>query len=224
VRAAGVGTPREKAWTLSGGIRRPWFGLGERGLFMVAHVKGIVLKTRLDYVEKTFGERACSRVIASLSPEGRAALEHGVLISSWYPVSLSVEMLLAIDRLFGKDDLELIRTMGNHSARIGLSSVYESFGKKRNAHFANRMTPVMWKQYYDAGEMQVEAVGEGKAIVRIRDFPEPHRALCMGTLGWLEAANKIWGVQGAQVKETKCRTLGESYCEFVVEKKGRKAS
>ncbi len=190
---------------------------------MTAHVKGVVLKTRMDYVQKFFGPAGYSRLIASLSPEARAALEHGVLISSWYPVSLSVEMLLAIDELFGKGDLDLCRVMGNHSARIGLSSVYESFGKERDAHFANRMTPVMWKQYYDAGEMQTETTGEGKAIVRLRDFPEPHRALCMGTLGWLETANEIWGVRGARVKETKCRTLGDSYCEFLIERASQKA-
>jgi len=191
---------------------------------MPAHVKGVVLKARLDYVEKYFGEAGCSRLIASLSPEGRAALEHGVLTSSWYLVSLSVEMLVAIDRLFGKGDLDLCRVMGNHSARVGLSSVYESFGKQRDAHFANRMTPIMWKQYYDAGEMQAENVGEGKAFIRIRDFPESHRALCLGILGWLETANEIWGVQGAQVKEAKCRALGDPLCEFIVEKKARKAS
>jgi len=191
---------------------------------MTAHAKGAVLKARLDYVEKFFGEAGCSRLFASLSPDARAAIEHGVLISSWYPVSLYVEMLIAIDRLFGKGDLELCRVMGNYSARVGLSSVYESFGKQRDAHFANRMTPILWKQYYDTGEMQAEAVGEGKAIVRVRDFPEPHRALCLGTLGWLQAANEIWGVQGAQVTEEKCMALGDPHCEFIVTRKGRKAS
>jgi hypothetical protein len=191
---------------------------------MAAHVKGVVLKARMDYVEKTFGEAGCSRLMASLSPEARAMLEGGVLISSWYPVSLSVEMLLAIDAIFGKGDLDLCRLMGNHSARVGLSSVHASFGRQRDAHFANRMTPVMWKQYYDAGEMQAETPRGGRGIIRLHDFPEPHRALCLGTLGWLETANEIWGVRGARVKETKCRTLGDPWCEYVVERTDQQAS
>jgi predicted hydrocarbon binding protein len=182
---------------------------------MAVRVKGLVLKTRIDYVRKTYGDEAWGKLVASLSPQARAAVRGDVLVSTWYPLSVSVEMLVAIDQMFGAGDLALCREMGRHSARIALSSVYKSFSIEKDMHFVNRMTPLIWNQYYDSGEMTIETT-KGRACIRIRGFAEPHPALCLGILGWLEGANEAWGVEDVKVEETTCSTRGQGCCTFVV--------
>jgi predicted hydrocarbon binding protein len=182
---------------------------------MPVRVKGLILKTRIDYVKKTYGEEEWERLLASLSPEASAALSGDVLVSSWYPLSMSVEMLVAIDQMFGKGDLAVCREMGRYSARIALSSVYKSFARENDMHFVNRMTPLIWRQYYDSGEMTTETT-KGQACIRIHGFAEPHPALCMGVLGWLEGANEAWGVEDVKVEETTCSARGQECCTFIV--------
>jgi hypothetical protein len=183
---------------------------------MTVHVKGLVLKSRIDYVREFFGHDAWDRVLAVLPPGTRAALQDGVLASSWYPIPLYVEMLSAIDLTFGKGDLALCRDMGRYSARSALSGVYQCSNRGKDVGFANRTAPMIWKQYYDSGKMTTESGGRGRAIVRVRGFAEPHAALCLGTLGWLEGANRVWGIEGVKVEEVTCQARGQECCSFIV--------
>lgn len=183
---------------------------------MAVHVKGLVLKSRVEYVQKSFGDGGWDRVMAALAPEARAALKDGVLVSSWYPISVYVKMLCSIDQTFGKGDLALCREMGRYAAQVALSGVHKSFYREKDVQFVNRMTPVIWKQYYDSGEMTTESAGRGRAIIRIRGFAEPHPALCQATLGWLEGANKTWGIEGVKVEEITCQADGQECCTFTV--------
>jgi hypothetical protein len=183
---------------------------------MAVHVKGLVLKSRIDYLRKFFGRDSWDRVLAVLSPGTRAALQDGVLASSWYPISAYVEMLSTIDLMFGKGDLALCRDMGRYSAQSALSGVYQSCNRGKDVSFVNRTAPMIWKQYYDSGEMTTESEGRGRAIVRVRGFAKPHAALCLGTLGWLEGANKIWGIRDVKVEEVSCQARGQECCAFMV--------
>jgi len=189
---------------------------------MGAHVKGVVLKARLNFLAKFHGEEAYDRLLESLKPETRAVLRDGVLISSWYPVEVSVEMMQTMDRLFGKGDLALCREMGRYSAQVSLKGVYRGYARENDFNFVNRMTPKMWQQYYDSGRMETETLGKGRAVTRITDFAEPNRVLCLGTLGWLEAANEVWGAQNVTVEETKCRLRGDNCCEYMISKKAKR--
>jgi hypothetical protein len=77
------------------------------------------------------------------------------------------------------------------------------------------MSPLLWGQYYDSGRVEAESLGPNSALCRLVDFEEPHRAVCLGVVGWGEAAIEIWGGQDARVEETKCRVRGDDRCEFV---------
>lgn len=183
---------------------------------MSAHVKGVVLKARVDYLTKFHGEEAFERLLESLKPETRALLEGGVLSSSWYPVQASVEMLETMDRLYGKGDLALCREMGRFSARAALGGVYRGYVRQKDFAFVNRMTPKIYRQYYDSGRMVTEVLGKGRAATRVLEFEAPHRVICLGLLGWIEAANGVWGADGVSVEETKCRLLGHDCCEYII--------
>jgi predicted hydrocarbon binding protein len=183
---------------------------------VAVHVKGVVLKSRIPYVEKFHGKDAVGRVLEALSPEARAMVGGEILVSSWYPLQATIETLVTIDRLFGKGDLELCREMGRYTARVALEGgVQQSFVREHDPAFVIKMAPVIWQQYYDSGEIKVEQTGEESAISRLMGFEEPHRALCLSVLGWMEEAIEIWGGTEIHVVETKCQTRGDSCCEFV---------
>jgi hypothetical protein len=182
---------------------------------MGVHVKGLVLRARMDYVEKRFGEAALSRVIAEVPPESRAALRADILVSSWYPLSTLLDMAVTLDRLYGKGDLELSREMGRNAAQVALQGVHRNFAKEHDPGFVIRMLPLLWGQYYDSGRLETESTGPESSMSRIFDMEELHRVICLGMIGWTEAALEIWGGQDRQVKETKCRVWGDDFCEFI---------
>jgi hypothetical protein len=181
---------------------------------MAVHIKGLVLKARADYIQKRFGEDGWARLLAELSPESRAALADGILISSWYPVAISIEMVCVADRMFAKGDLALAREMGRHAAQVSLQGVHQSFARENDPNFVLRMAPLLWSQFYDSGQMEAMATGRESAVSRVLDFAEPHAVICLGLVGWIESAIEIWGGVDVKVVETKCRVHGAAHCEI----------
>ncbi len=183
---------------------------------MAVHVKGLVLRARMDYIEKHFGEEALARVIEQLPPESRAVLDREIMVSSWYPLAALTDMAVALDRLHGRGDLATCREMGRNAAQMALQGVHRSFAKENDPAFVLRMAPLLWGQYYDSGRSEVESTGKNSAVTRIFEFEEPHRAICLGVVGWMEAAIQIWGGLLSHVEETRCRVRGDECCEFMI--------
>ena len=181
---------------------------------MPVHIKGLVLKARVDYLQKAQGESSWERLLAELSPETRSALSDGVLISSWYPLAVSTELMSVADRMFARGDLGLAREMGRHSAKVALQGVHQSFARENDPSFVLRMAPLLWSQYYDSGQLEAIQTGRASAVTRVLDFEEPHVAICLGLVGWIEAAIEIWGGVDVMVDERKCRTRGAAHCEI----------
>ncbi|MDP3938746.1 MAG: hypothetical protein Q8R92_11520, partial [Deltaproteobacteria bacterium] len=126
-----------------------------------AHIKGLVLKSRLDYVKQFYGEKGLQLLIESLPPEGQDAIRDGVLVSTWYPLDKAIEILVAIDEIFGKGDFELMRKIGGFTARVALAGgVQQSFGKQNDPGFVLKMAPILFQQYYDSGRIEIESKGE----------------------------------------------------------------
>lgn len=183
---------------------------------MAAHIKGLVLKSRLDYVKQFYGEKGLTLMLEALPPGSREVIRDGVLVSSWYPLDQAIEILVAIDEIFGKGDFELTRKIGAFTARAALAGgVQQSFVKEHDPAFVLKMSPVLWQQYYDTGRIEIESQGEESAITRIHDFERPHPVICSGLLGWIEEAIEIWGGTQVRVSEEKCRCKGDPYCEIL---------
>lgn len=184
---------------------------------MAAHVKGIMLKARFEYVRQFFGEKGEAALLESLSPEARAMVGDGILVSTWYPIDQAIEILVRIDETLGKGDFALSRKMGAHTARTALAGgVQQSFAKEHDPGFVLKMVPLIWQQYYDTGRIEAEILTDESAVSRTLDFEAPHQIICKGIQGWIEAAVEIWGGKDVRVDETKCRTRGDNVCEFAI--------
>jgi predicted hydrocarbon binding protein len=191
---------------------------------MAVHVKGLVLKSFLDYVLESQGKAGQARLLEALSPEVRAMVSGDVLFSSWYPLRAAIEGFVAVDRLFGKGDLDLCREIGRYTARAALKSgVQQSFAREFDPEFAIKMGPVIWPQYYDSGRVEVESISPTTAITRIVDFAEPNRAICVSVQGWTEEATRIWGGVQVKLRETRCVAQGDPLCEFILKWKDPRA-
>lgn len=182
---------------------------------MAVHVKGLVLRARKEYIEKQFGAETFERIIEAASPEARAVLREEIMISSWYPLLALIEMAAGLDRLHGHGDMATSRAMGRTAALTALQGVHQSFAREHDPGFVIRMSPLLWGQYYDSGRAEAESAGPESALVRILDFQDPHRAICLGVIGWGEAAIEVWGGVDARIEERKCRVWGDDCCEFV---------
>ena len=178
----------------------------------MANVKGSALASRILWVRLNQGEQGIERLKGNVSAELGEVLEHGAVMSKWYPFEVFVEINEAIDRTFGKGDLALIKDLGRHGADANLTTIYRLFYKVGTVKWILARATRLWGMHYDSGNLIIEAL-PGKAVeARIVGFASPHRAHCLSVQGWAERSVELSGGRDVILEELSCRARGDDEC------------
>lgn len=191
----------------------------------MAQVQAYALRGLLKYIKEKAGEEVRKKIIDSLT-EDRDIYSKSIS-SGWYPYSAFVRLIEAIDRELGNGDLSLCKEMGKWAVErdisgIGMYNIYTQDDFKTTMVFKTAPN-VMWKGYYSEGKMETtqlpETMGEPNSLIlKVIDFPEMKKAHCSLLEGWVGGAYTVVSGKNATVRQTKCITRGDEYCEFVFEK------
>ncbi len=176
----------------------------------------------LKYIKEKAGEEARKKIIDSLTQD--RDIYSKPITTGLYSYSAYVRLIEAIDRELGKGDLSLCKEMGKWAAQrdisgSGMYKVYTDAAFKSTIVFKTAPN-VMWTGYYDEGKMETAVLPETmeephSLVLRVTDFPEMKRAHCLLLEGWVEGAFVIITGKDATVRQTKCITRGDDYCEFI---------
>lgn len=180
-------------------------------------VKGSVLLSRLAFLRKELGDPGVARVLARLANEQRAILEGLMLPHQWYPFEINVELDLAIACEMQQGE-EIFRVLGAASATDNLSSPsQQQYVTGADPHALLKHTTAIYSVYYDTGYRRYEKVSRSKAILRTFSSLSFSPEDCLTVVGWHERAIEMCGGGDARVLESKCRTRGDSICEYICE-------
>jgi hypothetical protein len=182
----------------------------------MVRIKGLAVRARLDYVEAQFGPQGKSRVVNALTPAHRELLRDGVLVSGWYPLALSDDILGCAERLLGASDGSLCREIGKASARKGLTGARSAFAAKPSpgeiAAKMARSTELLWQSYYDTGSMCTRTVDEHEIESELIGIDVDSRWMCQVLTGYIGAHIEVLGGSNVTVDHAQCRSTGAKRC------------
>jgi hypothetical protein len=178
------------------------------------NVKGSALASRLLWVRLNQGESGIQRLGAATSPALAEVVTGGAVMARWYDFDLFVGLNLAIDRVFGKGDLALIKQLGRHGADANLRTIYRLFYKVGTVKWIMARAARLWGMHYDAGRLLVTQAPGKEVELRIDGFPTPHRAHCLSVQGWAERSVELSGGRDVALDELSCRAAGGDQCRF----------
>lgn len=176
--------------------------------------KGIAVNTRLSWAEEHHGREGVERLLATLTADQRAVLEARVLPHAWVPMNLFVALNVNADRLFGKGDLALCKTLGAWAAEKNLPKIFRMFYRLGTPMFVFEKAAKLWSQHYDTGQLVPNSPAANEIRLVLRDFDDPHRAHCLSVLGWAARSIEMSGGKNVVADETRCRTTGSLVCEL----------
>jgi hypothetical protein len=183
----------------------------------MSDVKGAAITARVRYVREHFGEEGYQKLLAALSPEHRERLGGRILPHEWVPFDIFAALAVAIDRLFGKGDLQLCFEMGRYAAEVNLPSLYRIFYRFGSPMFIFRKAARLWEVHYTSGKLIPIEDRPGAIHLEIEAFDTPHRAHCMSVLGWGAKSIELSGGTVKRAEETRCRTRGDEVCSLALE-------
>lgn len=178
-------------------------------------VKGTAIAGRRQYLLRYHGPEKLRAVLAQLKDrEVAQRLETGVLKSAWYPFDLYIELSEIIDRVVGRGDGSLYRSISAQTAEDDMSTVYKVFFKFLQPMYVFGKATQLWNAYYSSGSFQVNPLGPGKVEFEVADFEAPNWAHCESVIGWVERTVQLTGVKGVHSEHLECRARGASRCRM----------
>ena len=142
----------------------------------------------------------------------------GIVASSWYSAELVHALLDEITRgMTPEARLDLAQRASAAIMDVTLHGVFKTMFQmmatpSRYAKFA----PMLWRAYYDSGELSVEMEAPNRSICTVRQWKTHHPFIC--ELNW-GAAKAIYGsMRCKEVKSVRltCVDQGAEECRFIV--------
>jgi hypothetical protein len=177
----------------------------------VANVKGSALATRVTWVSLNHGQAGLERLCAQVSPELAEAVRAGIAVARWYPFEQFVELVRAIDRLFGKGDGTLTHELGRYGADAALTTIYRLFFRVGTVRWVMARAARLWHLHYDAGKLELHEHPDAIDL-RIEDFPTPDCTHCQSVRGWAERSIELSGGEKVSTEMVGCRRQGADVC------------
>lgn len=181
----------------------------------MARVKGTAVKASIAFLKDRTDAETFEALLGHLAPENRNILAQPILQSSWYELSLLLDVMAAAEgRIALTPGRSLAWEMGRFSAEFGLKTIYKVFFKVADPGFIIRKSSQVFSTYYDSGRMEVIASEERAATMRITGFDQPHVWFCDRILGWMERTLELSGAKNPRLSHPKCMARGDASCDY----------
>jgi hypothetical protein len=178
--------------------------------------RGLHLKNFRDFIREKYGSEGLRKVLAGLDPTDREIADQPVLINQWYDAEVWWRMLMALDRVLGQGDFQLVRECAAHDARESLGGVYKLFIKHMSPEMSISAMPMIYVRYYDTGKLVVTRLEKNRAEVRLANYPGVPQHHEEELIAWAVAALQMCGAENIHLTHSTCIARGDAYCTFGV--------
>lgn len=176
-----------------------------------AKVKGVMFGGRKQFLREVAGEEGFAAIIAKLSPR-TASYTKTPLASSWCEFASLIELDRTIHETLKQKYPNVLALIGAASAELGIGRVYKSLDSTELLKFLENQA-MFHNQFQKFGNVRFEKTANGGRMM-CSDYPVYSPIYCASAAGfYLESILRHAGGDPTVV-ETKCQTLGDSFCSF----------
>ena len=179
-------------------------------------IKGVVVHSRKEFVEESFGKGAWEKVLAALPPEDQALLRGAIFAATWYPFEIGDRLDRAIVAVLGHGDESVFEEIGAKSARRSLSREHQYFLAPGNPQAFMKKANAIYRFYYDTGYREYAETGPDSGVMTTYEAETYSHPDCLTVIGWYKEALKMCGAQDIEIVEEECRATGGSCCRYRV--------
>jgi hypothetical protein len=160
------------------------------------------------------GPDVWNRVRASLSEEDRDALAE-IDLDNWYPLRLLDVLDRSVAAELGGLPETVYTELGEFSATSSLSGPYSSL-LNPDIHSFLSQSSLIHRVYQDFGTASYEPVSDNSGILKIAYSQAPPLSFCASGSGYFRRAIELCGGSEPAITHTRCRSRGDSACEFYI--------
>jgi len=153
------------------------------------------------------------RARAVLPPSLHRYLEERVLVSTWYPETDLLGLLVALGAILPAAP-DPFAFMGRHTAHEHLSGIYR--GHLRPGQLEQMLAGAgpLWRNYHDTGDMSATIEAPQRARLQLAGFAATSREFCRLLTGYFTELAVCSGAVDVRVTKSECTLDGADACRW----------
>jgi hypothetical protein len=172
-------------------------------------VRGSGLWARREWLREHHGDDGAQRLLAELSPAGRLLWRDELDPSGWYNVPLFLEIIVALDRVFGAGDGKLSIELARDSAHRNTKTLYKAFIRLGSVGWVLGRAAKLWSEHFTEGSLVVRTEKDARmAEGEVVDFPIAHLHHTYTVLGFAIGCIEMSGEKNVRGELVSCRSRG----------------
>jgi hypothetical protein len=178
----------------------------------VANVKGTGPLAVYEFLKQRFGDTGLARLRAALSQEDQKIFDKPVLPVTWVDFGFYMRMIVAADKTLGKGDMKLVDEAARYNMNKTFRGVYKMMISFASPAFVIKRAPLVWRQWFDAGQMKVDILGPGHARATMSDFADMPPNHEFNLTPSIDEIIRISGGKNTQTTHPQCALKGAPAC------------
>ena len=163
-------------------------------------VKGTAVSGVINFIRKTFGEKAFAQWLSLLSPDARAIASQPISRSAWFAGALVMEIRLSLVNEFFGGDRRRLREVGKYTGKQNFTGVYNLAIKFGSPAWVIGRIGMVYEQMYRPGKISLPVREAKRVMIRLDGFPDYTGTMEHIFCGFLHAAVELSGAQNVSTK------------------------
>ena len=163
------------------------------------------------FLEQQYGRDALRDVLRACSAPVRERYTSASSLE-WHPLEELIELVQIADDTLGRGDGKLAEHAGAEAARANTKGLFRFVAHVATPEFLMRRIAGMWRQFNDAGSMELLDIDDYACEIEVKDVPDPHAIFCAMLTGWIAEVTRAVGRVRPLVRHTQCRAKGATRC------------
>jgi uncharacterized protein (TIGR02265 family) len=180
----------------------------------MSDIRGLIIQSRLDYLEKIGGNSHFQNVLSKLNESARQTISEQVFITNLYPFSLLKELDTVIGESLDKPVETIFREIGTQYAEVILDRYFYNYIEAQNPQKFLAQIKNLYPYLWNFGKYSYQKVEPTRALVHFDYDEDIHKPYCWFTQALLIRGVEICGGKNVQLTESECEAEDGEACVY----------
>jgi len=182
----------------------------------MVQIKGSAIKETINQIKARSGEDALQKIFGLLDEETLTICRGDIYSSSWYPLDIFTRFLEIEIKVLADGREEMVTRGSEVVIEKQLRGIYKAFVKFGSPEFVIKRIAAVHATYFQGVPIDVQLVGQGKAVVRYTGFGKQHRIMGFAIIGFFKKALEISGAKDVVLRFTVPIEEGKEFAELSI--------
>lgn len=182
----------------------------------MVQIKGSAIRETVEQIKTRAGEDAYQKVLGLLDEETCKLFKGEIYSSSWYPLDFFTRFLEVEIRVLANGNEEMVTRGAEAVNERQLLGIYKAFVKPGSPEFVIERIAAVHATYFQGIPIDVQLLGNGKALVKYTGFEPQHRIMGFAIIGFFKKALEISGARDIAINFVTPIEEGKGYAELSI--------